>query len=48
MKMETGYRDPDGLRFLVILIGGIIAMTIALAVVVGVWGHFSAPDPGLI
>jgi hypothetical protein len=41
-------RDEDGLRFLRIMVGGIVATIILLAIIVATNGHFFVPDTGLI
>lgn len=42
------HREDDGLRFLRLMVGGIVVTIILLAIVVATHGHFFVPDTGLI
>jgi len=42
------HREDDALRFLRIMIGGIVVTIMLLAVIVATNGHVFAPDTGLI
>jgi hypothetical protein len=48
MTTQHNFREEAGLRFTAILVGGIVATLIVLTIVVALFGHFAAPDPGLI
>ncbi len=42
------HREDDGLRFLRIMVGGIVVTIILLTIIVATSGHFFVPDSGLI
>jgi hypothetical protein len=42
------HREDDGLRFLRVMVGGIVVTIVLLAIIVATSGHFFVPDSGLI
>jgi hypothetical protein len=50
MAADTGKnidREEGGLRFIRVMVGGIVVTIILLAIIVASSGHFFAPDAGL-